>query len=192
VWERQALLRAAPCCGDPLLAERFMKLVDPLRWPRAGLTDAQVREIRRIKARVESERLPRGVDKSMHLKLGPGGLADVEWTAQLIQLRHGHSVPELRTTQTRRALDAAVDAELLAPPDRDVLVEAWNMASSVRNALVLVSGRPSDVLPTDVRTLAALSRVVGYGPGTVATFLDDYRRRARRARAVVERIFFQT
>jgi glutamate-ammonia-ligase adenylyltransferase len=192
VWERQALLRAAPCCGDPLLAERFMKLVEPLRWPRAGLTDAQVREIRRIKARVESERLPRGVDKSMHLKLGPGGLADVEWTAQLIQLRYGHAVPELRTTQTRQALDAAVDAELLAPPDRDVLVEAWNMASSVRNALVLVSGRPSDVLPTDVRTLAALSRVVGYGPGTVATFLDDYRRRARRARAVVERIFFQT
>jgi glutamate-ammonia-ligase adenylyltransferase len=192
VWERQALLRAAPCGGDPLLAERFMKLIDPLRWPRAGLTDAQVREIRRIKARVESERLPRGADRTMHLKLGPGGLADVEWTAQLIQLRHGHAVPELRTTQTRRALDAAVEAELLAPADRDVLVEAWNMANSFRNALVLVSGRPSDVLPTDVRTLAALSRVVGYSPGAVATFLDDYRRRARRARAVVERIFFQT
>jgi glutamate-ammonia-ligase adenylyltransferase len=192
VWERQALLRAAPCGGDPLLAERFMKLIDPLRWPRAGLTDAQVREIRRIKARVESERLPRGADRTLHLKLGPGGLADVEWTAQLIQLRHGNAVPELRTTQTRRALDAAVDAELLAPADRDVLVEAWNTASSVRNGLVLVSGRPSDVLPTDVRTLAALSRVLGYGPGAVATFLDDYRRRARRARAVVERIFFQT
>ena len=192
VWERQALLRAAPCCGDPLLAERFMELVDPLRWPRAGLTEPQVREIRRIKARVESERLPRGVDRSMHLKLGPGGLADVEWTAQLIQLRHGHAVPALRTTQTRRALDAAVDAELLASADRDVLVEAWNTASSVRNALVLVSGRPSDVLPTDVRTLAALARVVGYGHGAVPTFLDDYRRRARRARAVVERIFFQT
>ncbi|HEU4539621.1 MAG TPA: bifunctional [glutamine synthetase] adenylyltransferase/[glutamine synthetase]-adenylyl-L-tyrosine phosphorylase [Jiangellaceae bacterium] len=192
VWERQALLRAAPCCGDALVAERFIELIDTLRWPRSGPTDVQVREIRRIKARVESERLPRGVDRTMHLKLGPGGLADVEWTVQLIQLKHGHTVPELRTTQTIRALDAAVDAGLLDPLDRDVLAEAWKFANAIRNALVLISGRPSDVLPTDVRTLAAVSRVLAYGPGEVATFLDDYRRRARRARAVVERIFFQT
>jgi glutamate-ammonia-ligase adenylyltransferase len=192
VWERQALLRAAPCCGDPLVAERFIELIDPLRWPSAGLTDAQIREVRRIKARVESERLPRGVDRSLHLKLGPGGLSDVEWTAQLIQLRHGHEVPGLRTVQTRRALDAAVDAGLLAAADRDVLVDAWNVANAIRNALVLVSGRPSDVLPTDVRTLVAVSRVLTYGPGEVAAFLDDYRRRARRARAVVERVFFET
>jgi glutamate-ammonia-ligase adenylyltransferase len=190
VWERQALLRAAPCCGDPMVAERFMALIDPLRWPRDGLTDAEVREIRRIKARVESERLPRGVDRSMHLKLGPGGLSDVEWAAQLIQLRHGCAVPELRTTQTRRALDAAVDAELLNRGDRDVLVEAWNFANAIRDSLVLVSGRPSDMLPTDVRTLAAVSRVLGYGSGEIAAFLDDHRRRARRARTVVERIFF--
>ncbi|HEX6234202.1 MAG TPA: bifunctional [glutamine synthetase] adenylyltransferase/[glutamine synthetase]-adenylyl-L-tyrosine phosphorylase [Jiangellaceae bacterium] len=190
VWERQALLRAAPCCGDPMAAERFMALIDPLRWPRDGLTDAEVREIRRIKARVESERLPRGVDRSVHLKLGPGGLSDVEWAAQLIQLRHGCAVPDLRTTQTRRALDAAVDAELLNRGDRDVLVEAWNFANAIRDALVLVSGRPSDMLPTDVRTLAAVSRVLGYGSGEIAAFLDDHRRRARRARTVVERIFF--
>lgn len=191
-WERQALLRAAPCCGDPLLAERFIDLIDPLRWPAGGLSEAQIREVRRIKARVESERLPRGADPSTHLKLGPGGLADVEWAVQLLQLRHASEVPELRTTQTRLALDAATAAGLLEATDRDTLQAAWSLANAVRNAVVLVTGRPSDALPSDTRVLSAVSRVCGYGPGEVATFVDDYRRSARRARAVVERVFYST
>ncbi len=108
VWERQALLRASPLCGQRVLLDRFFALVGPMRWPDGGLTDAEVREIRRIKARVESERLPRGADPSTHLKLGPGGLADVEWTVQLIQLRHAATVDGLRTTRTPHALEAAV------------------------------------------------------------------------------------
>jgi glutamate-ammonia-ligase adenylyltransferase len=190
VWERQALLRAAPCCGDPLLADRFIALVDPLRYPAGGLSDDQIREIRRIKARVESERLPRGADPSTHLKLGPGGLTDVEWVVQLIQLRHAAEVAGLRTTRTRAALDAAVSAQVLEPADRDALRASWDLANSVRNAVVLVTGRSSDSLPSDVRVLAAVSRVLGYGPGETAALVDDYRRSARRARAVVERVFY--
>ncbi len=191
IWERQALLRAAPCCGDPGLAERFIELVDPLRWPSGGLTAGQLREVRRIKARVESERLPRGADPSTHLKLGPGGLADVEWTVQLLQLRHAADVPALRTTRTRVALNAAVEAGLLDGRDRDVLLASWDLANAVRNAVVLVTARPSDALPSDVRVLSAVSRVLGYGPGEAAAFVDEYRRRSRRARAVVERVFYE-
>ncbi|WP_026876909.1 bifunctional [glutamine synthetase] adenylyltransferase/[glutamine synthetase]-adenylyl-L-tyrosine phosphorylase [Jiangella gansuensis] len=190
VWERQALLRAAPCCGDVELLRRFEALIDPLRWPTGGLTDAQVREVRRVKARVESERLPRGADPSMHLKLGPGGLADVEWCAQLLQLRHASTVPRLRTTSTPGALDAATAAGLLAPEDRTMLLEAWRHAAAIRNATVLVTGRPSDMLPKDPTTLAAVSRVLGYAAGTSTVFVDDYHRAARQARAVVERIFY--
>lgn len=190
VWERQALLRAAACCGDPDLGARFIEMIDPLRWPVGGLTDQQVREIRRIKARVESERLPRGADPSTHVKLGPGGMADVEWTVQLLQLRHAADVPALRTTRTRLALAAAADEGLLRPDDKDALLTAWEYANAVRNAVVLVTGRPSDTLPSNVRVLAAVSQVLGHGPGEVATFLDGYRRGARRARAVVERVFY--
>ncbi|TDE13477.1 bifunctional [glutamine synthetase] adenylyltransferase/[glutamine synthetase]-adenylyl-L-tyrosine phosphorylase [Jiangella asiatica] len=190
VWERQALLRAAPCCGDAELLRRFQALIDPLRWPSGGLTDAQVREVRRVKARVESERLPRGADPSMHLKLGPGGLADVEWCAQLLQLRHAWKVPELRTTSTPGALEAATAAGLLAPSDRTVLLAAWRQASAIRNTTVLVTGRPSDMLPKDPRTLAAVSQVLGYAAGQSTVFVDDYHRAARQARAVVERIFY--
>lgn len=191
IWERQALLRAAPCCGDARLGERFSELVDPLRWPSGGLTAEQLREVRRIKARVESERLPRGADPSTHLKLGPGGLADVEWTVQLLQLRHAADVPALRTTRTRAALDAAVGAGVLDEGDRDALQASWDLANAVRNAVVLVTGRSSDALPSDVRVLSAVSRVLGYGPGEAAAFEDEYRRRSRRARAVVERVFYE-
>ncbi|MGH8775110.1 MAG: bifunctional [glutamine synthetase] adenylyltransferase/[glutamine synthetase]-adenylyl-L-tyrosine phosphorylase [Jiangellaceae bacterium] len=189
VWERQALLRAAPLCGPPVVLDRFFDVVDPLRWP-AGLGEAEVREVRRIKARVESERLPRGADPSTHLKLGPGGMADVEWAVQLVQLRHAGAVEGLRTTRTPEALEAAVRAGLLAEDDRSILLAAWRTATAIRNAVVLVTGRGSDAVPRDPRTLAAVSRMLGYAPGASAGFVEDYRKVARRARTVVERIFY--
>jgi glutamate-ammonia-ligase adenylyltransferase len=173
-----------------VLGARFAELADPLRYPEGGLDAAGVREVRRIKARVESERLPRGVDPQTHTKLGPGGLADVEWVAQLLQLRHAYEVPRLRTTRTLSALYGAVAADLLARDDADTLAAAWRLAMRVRNATVLVRGRPSDTLPRNPRELSGIARVLGYPPGTVGELLDDYRRATRRARAVVEREFY--
>ncbi len=147
-WEAQALTRAVPVAGDDDLAARFVALIDPLRWPKDGLPDTAVREIRRIKARVEAERLPRGADPNRHLKLGRGGLSDVEWTVQLLQLQHAHAVPGLRTPSTTGALAAAAAAGLLDPADADILLAAWMLAARVRNATVLWRGRPSDALPT--------------------------------------------
>jgi glutamate-ammonia-ligase adenylyltransferase len=190
VWESQALLRASPVAGDAALGERFVHLVDTLRYPTGGLTEADVREIRRIKARVEAERMPRGADPALHTKLGRGGLADVEWTAQLFQLRHGATVPALRTTRTLDALRAATDAGLLDAADAATLEHAWQLATRVRNALVLVRGRPSDTLPGDTRELAGLGHVLGYAPGGTGQLVEDYLRTTRRARAVVERVFY--
>ncbi|HTY71229.1 MAG TPA: bifunctional [glutamine synthetase] adenylyltransferase/[glutamine synthetase]-adenylyl-L-tyrosine phosphorylase [Actinomycetes bacterium] len=190
VWEAQALLRAEPAAGDADLGQQFVHLVDPVRYPPAGLTEADVREVRRIKARVEGERLPRAADATLHTKLGRGGLADVEWTIQLLQLRHGADVPALRTTRTLQALAAGVAAGLMTPEDASVLAHAWETATSVRNAITLVRGRASDTLPSDVRELAAVARVVGYSPGRTGDLVEDYRRTTRRARAVVERVFY--
>ncbi|AGP58440.1 bifunctional [glutamine synthetase] adenylyltransferase/[glutamine synthetase]-adenylyl-L-tyrosine phosphorylase [Streptomyces rapamycinicus] len=190
VWESQALLRAEPVAGDPGLGERFIELIDPLRYPAEGLGEDAIREIRRLKARMESERLPRGADPTTHAKLGRGGLSDVEWTVQLLQMRHGWAEPGLRTTRTREALAAAHAAELISTEDAQTLDEAWILASRVRNAVMLVRGRPGDTFPTDVRELAAVGRYLGYGPGHVGEMLEDYRRTTRRARAVVERLFY--
>ena len=189
-WEAQALLRADPVIGDSDVCRDFAALVEPLRWPPGGVGDDGVREIRRIKARVDAERLPRGADPATHLKLGRGALADVEWTVQLLQLRHGHRVEGLRTTGTLPALEVAVDADLVAPDDGAALAAAWRLASRLRNAITLVRGRHSDTLPSDPPVRAAVAALLGYPAGDTERLADDYRRTTRRSRAAVERVFY--
>ncbi|MER6316048.1 bifunctional [glutamine synthetase] adenylyltransferase/[glutamine synthetase]-adenylyl-L-tyrosine phosphorylase [Streptomyces sp. NPDC001581] len=189
-WESQALLRAEPVAGDADLGSRFIELIDPLRYPMEGLGEDAVREIRRLKARMESERMPRGADSTLHTKLGRGGLSDVEWTVQLMQMRHAWAEPGLRTTRTRQALAAAHAAGLIPTDEAQILDEAWVLATRVRNAVMLVRGRAGDTFPSEARELAAVGRYLGYAEGTVGEMLDDYRRITRRARAVVEELFY--
>lgn len=191
VWEAQALLRARPIAGDRTLGREFTALVDPIRYPADGLSAASVSEIRRIKARVDAERLPRGADRSTHTKLGLGGLADVEWTVQLLQLQHAGDVPELRTPSTLEGLHEAAEAGLIGAEDAAELEEGWRTATAARNAIMLVKGKPGDQLPRSGRELAAVAVALGYpAGGDPGEFLDDYKRVTRRARAVVERVFY--
>jgi glutamate-ammonia-ligase adenylyltransferase len=189
-WEVQALLRAEPVAGDAGLGEAFGQLADDVRYPAGGMDEHGVREIRRIKARMEAERMPRGVDPALHVKLGPGGLADTEWVAQLLQLRHAGTVPALRTTQTLAALEAARDAGLLADGDATTLADSWLLAARIRNSVTLVRGRGHDVLPTAQPELAAVAQLLGYPPDAAQDLLQDWRRAARRARTVMERVFY--
>jgi glutamate-ammonia-ligase adenylyltransferase len=189
-WEAQALLRAEPIAGDPGLGQSFIALADEFRYPAGGIAEASVREIRRIKARMEAERMPRGTDPALHLKLGPGGLADVEWVVQLVQLRHAFAVPGLRTTRTLAALAAAVQAGLIGADDAAALRSAWLLAARIRDAVTLVRGRASDTLPARHAGLTAVAMLLGYPPDADQDLVQDYRRGARRARAVMERLFY--
>ncbi len=190
-WEAQALLRARACAGDEELGRRFLALIDPVRYPGAGIADDDVREIRRLKGRIDSERLPRGADPGTHTKLGRGGLGDIEWTAQLLQLRHGAHLPALRTPNTTQALRAAQRAGLLDTADTDALIAGWRQATHTRNAILLVRGKPGDQLPGPGRELTGVARALGYPAGFDPAQVDtDYRRRAARAREVVERVFY--
>ena len=190
VWEAQALLRADACIGDRDVCAGFTAMIDPLRFPPAGITDEDVFEVRRVKARVDAERLPRGADPATHLKLGRGGLADVEWTVQLLQMRFAGTVPGLRTTRTLDALRVAVEAEVLEADDAAALEAAWRMASGLRNAIVQVRGRSADSLPRDTRDRAALAHIRGYRPGESDELVNDYLRVTRRARQVVDKVFW--
>jgi glutamate-ammonia-ligase adenylyltransferase len=189
-WEAQALLRARFVAGDTDLGARFLALADRVRYPVGGLAADQIVEIRRIKARVDTERLPRGADPATHAKLGRGGLADVEWAVQLLQLRHGHQIEGLRTPRTLDALTAARGAGLVSTMDATWLARGWMMATRVRNALMLVRGRPTDQLPRQGTELAGVARALGWPPSTEpGAFLDDYLRTMRRSRAAAERVF---
>ncbi|OFJ51107.1 bifunctional [glutamine synthetase] adenylyltransferase/[glutamine synthetase]-adenylyl-L-tyrosine phosphorylase [Mycolicibacterium grossiae] len=188
-WEVQALLRAHCVAGDADLGHRFLLMIDDIRYPPNGVSAEAVQEIRRIKARVDAERLPRGADPNTHTKLGRGGLADIEWTVQLLALRHAHRIPALHNTSTLQSLDAIGAAELVAEGDVDLLRQAWLTATRARNALVLVRGKPTDQLPGPGRQLNAVAVAAGWANGDGGEFLDNYLRVTRRAKTVVRKIF---
>ncbi len=189
-WEAQALLRACLGAGDGELATALLDGVESLRYPEQGITRAQVTEIRKLKARMEVERLPRGSDPKRNTKLGPGGLSDVEWVGQLLQLEYAGRVPRLRHTGTLDVLEAAQDAGLLSSGDARALREAWLMAGELRDAMMLHRGRASDQIPNDPRELAAVAEILHYAKGEASLMVEDYRRRARLARAVMDRVFW--
>jgi glutamate-ammonia-ligase adenylyltransferase len=187
-WELQALVKARPVAGDRELAERFRAEAWARTYP-PRLDPATVAEVRRIKARVEAERLPAGADPRLHLKLGPGGLGDVEWTAQLLQLRVGGARPEVRVQGTLPALAALAAAGALEPGEVAWLADAYRLCLRTRNLAYLVAGRPVDSLPTDTRALDRLARAMGE-PGR-QRLLERYRRATRRARRVVMARFWE-
>ena len=189
-WEFQALLRARPIAGSEELGRAFIELIDPYRYPHE-FTVEQAQQVRRMKARVEHERMPHGADRTRQLKLGRGGLSDVEWLVQLIQLQHAHKVEGLRTTSTLEALEAAVQANLVAAEDAEVLRDAWLLATKIRGGNVLRGVRQSDLLPTLRDALEAVARWSGYTPGSARQLEEDYLRVTRNARKVYERLFFE-
>lgn len=193
-WERQALLRARPAAGPEDLLEEFFRVVDPIRYG-AEPTAGELRDIRLLKARMETERLPRGIEPNRHVKLGPGGLSDVEWVVQLLQLRHAGAVEGLRTTHTLAALEAEVAAGLVQEDDAAILREAWSLASRIRAGNVLATGRTSgvklDVLPRVHRELVLLARLLGYRAGAESALEEDWLRAARRSREVMDRLFWE-
>jgi [glutamine synthetase] adenylyltransferase / [glutamine synthetase]-adenylyl-L-tyrosine phosphorylase len=189
-WEAQALLRARAVAGDADVGGRFIEMIEPLRYPAAGIRPDDLIEVRRIKARVDAERLPRGADPAAHLKLGRGGLSDIEWTVQLLQLRHAATQPTLRDTRTIATLDELGRLDLLTDSEVETLRAAWLLASRIRNATMLARGRQSDSLPGPPQERAAVAYICGYPVGRSEQLLDEYLRLSRRASRVVQDIFW--
>ncbi|MGH9052001.1 MAG: bifunctional [glutamine synthetase] adenylyltransferase/[glutamine synthetase]-adenylyl-L-tyrosine phosphorylase, partial [Acidimicrobiia bacterium] len=188
-WEFQALLKARPAAGDPELGQAFSALVEPFVFPET-LSPEAVREVRQMKARIEAERIDPGEDPDFHLKLGPGGLVDVEFVTQLHQLLHGGRIPELRVGGTLEALDALSRHEILPQAAADALAEAYLFCGGVRNRLFLQAGRARDSLPGEVEEATGLGLSLGYSTRPRASLREDYRRHTRRARRVVDRWFY--
>jgi glutamate-ammonia-ligase adenylyltransferase len=179
-WERQAMTRARAVAGDPALGKGLVDLLAPFVWRTPG--EEEVKEIRRMKARIEAERLPAGEDPDFHLKLGRGALADVEFTVQLLALTH-----DVRSPTTLTALDRLEGIGAVSAADADVLRTAFAFCETARNRAHLISDTAGDSLPQDPLALARLARSLGT---TAAGLRNDYRRVTRRCRAVVERLFY--
>jgi glutamate-ammonia-ligase adenylyltransferase len=187
-WEFQALLRARVVVGSVQLTDEFTALIDLYRYPK-DLAKAKLVEIRRIKARVEAERLPQGANPARHLKLGRGSISDVEWLVQLLQLQHAGSIPDLRTTSTSQALEVLRTHGLLPADDVERLAAGWLIASRCRSAEVLASDKRTDQLPNDLRQLEAMARILEYQPGESQLLEETYLSFTRKARTAFEKHF---
>jgi [glutamine synthetase] adenylyltransferase / [glutamine synthetase]-adenylyl-L-tyrosine phosphorylase len=188
-WEFQALIKARAAAGDRALGDRFVAATRELAFPDRVPSEA-LAEVRHLKARMERERIPRGTDPRRHFKLGPGGLSDVEFAVQVLQLRHGAEARELQVGRTVDALHGAVAAGVLQAADEEVLQSSYRFLSEMRNKLFFISGRPTDVLPPKPEGMEALGIAMGYESQPRQELEEEYLRVTRRCRKVAEPIIF--
>lgn len=189
-WEHQALLKARHVAGDEELGRRFETLARGWAYP-AEFTDADATRMRRMKARIEKERIKKRHDPKRHLKLGPGGLSDVEWTVQMLQQRNGGSNQVVRTTNTLEAIDMLQDESLLDHRDAAWLRDGYRFLSEIRNRLYLMRIRDVDVLPSAPQDLTRLAHSLGYGPTGRQDLEEEHLRHTRHVRRVAEEVFYE-
>ncbi|MGQ0847617.1 MAG: bifunctional [glutamine synthetase] adenylyltransferase/[glutamine synthetase]-adenylyl-L-tyrosine phosphorylase, partial [Actinomycetota bacterium] len=187
-WERLALIKARTVAGDKALEEQFDSIRAEEAFP-ARVSVEMLRSIRHIKARVERERVPRGEDPEFHLKLGRGGMSDIEFVTQLWQLRLGHAYPVLRTTGTLAGVQALSEVGALEEWEAVHLAATYRLCTRLRNRLYLQTGRQHDALPVDGDELARLAESLGYNHR--GELREEYRAMTRRSRRIFEKRFFE-
>jgi glutamate-ammonia-ligase adenylyltransferase len=188
-WEHLALVKARGAAGDAELAERFVRGARGFAF-RGDRTKEALAEIRRLKARMERERIPRGVDPRRHFKLGPGGTSDVEFAVQILQFEQGRDVEPLRVTGTLDALRAGAEHELVPEEDARRLDTSYRWLTRLRNRLFLMMGRPVDVLPTKPEDMEALGIAMGFLEQPRQELEEAYLRTTRVTRRIAEPLIY--
>jgi len=188
-WEFQSLLKARFVAGDEVLGKRFTLAAEDFAYP-DFLPVEKVAEIRRMRVRMEEERVRSPDARRFHFKLGHGGLADVQFAVELSQLRHGGGHPEIRRRHTLEALEALARERLVEDSVSLALGEAYVFLNRVKNALECDRRVRAEAIPPTPEAQLALARRLGYEEFARASFLEDYRRITRRARRAMERVFY--
>jgi glutamate-ammonia-ligase adenylyltransferase len=188
-WEFQALTKAAFAAGSKEIAHRFLAGHTALAFP-DQLRPGTLAEVRHLKARMERERIPRGTDPRRHIKLGPGGMSDIEFAAQILQLEHAAEMPALQVTPTLAAIRAAGELDLISSDDAARLAESYRFLMTLRNKMFFLYGRPVDVLPAKPEDLEALGIAMGEGEQPRQELEERYRATTRRARKVCAHLIY--
>jgi glutamate-ammonia-ligase adenylyltransferase len=188
-WEYQSLLRARFVAGDEALGRRFLSNASDYAYPEA-LTFEQVAAIRRMRVRMEEERIRSIEARRFHFKLGYGSLADVQFAVELSLMFHGFEHPEARRSNTLEALDALRASGSIEDNVAHALEEAHVFLMNVKSSLEIERRVPAEAIPPTPEAQAALARRLGYGEHARRRFLQDYRRVTRRARRAMEQVFY--
>jgi glutamate-ammonia-ligase adenylyltransferase len=186
-WERQSLLKARPVAGDPTLAASFMSMITPYVYRRT-VTSEFVEDIRHNKERIEQKARLEGVEFT-NVKIGYGGIRDIEFTVQLLQLELGGKNPLLRTPTTLEALSRLRQLGVISSTSARELSEDYQFLRTIEHRLQILYEMQTQTMPTDPHELHLLARRSGYASSE--DFTKDYRRRTSRVRLHCERFFYK-
>ncbi len=174
-WERQALIKALPIVGDPKLGKQFLNLIAPFVW-RKSFDLASIEKLKQIKARIHNDS-KKGPPRGFNVKLGAGGIREVEYFVQILQLLYGGKNPSLRCHSTLEALQELVKLNLLTPREAHPLKDAYLFLRKIEHRLQTVNEAQTHNLPTSPPDQEALARRMGYYEEDLnearQRFLDD-------------------
>lgn len=195
LWERQALIKARPVAGDMAFGDEFIRMIQPFVYQRYldGVTLTEIKaDIRRTKGRIEERLVSEGSTLEKHVKLGPGGIRDIEFTVQCLQMIHGAKRKSLCSHNTLEVLAALKESTLLSAADADALMAAYRFLRTVENCIQIEADQQRYSIPDGETEERELARRVGYPHTTeidaLETFRADYRAHTERVRDIFRKI----
>ncbi|NBV90397.1 MAG: bifunctional [glutamine synthetase] adenylyltransferase/[glutamine synthetase]-adenylyl-L-tyrosine phosphorylase, partial [Actinobacteria bacterium] len=187
-WEFQALMKARASAGDLPLSERFIDAVSPLVWT-ASVKPGFVSDVQEMRSMV-LEQIP-AKEAERELKLGRGGLRDVEFAVQLLQLVHGRSDVMVRSPNTIHALEQLSTWGYVGREDAAKLANAYRFMRTLEHRIQLLVMTRTHVLPTDEQNLRQLGRSMGFFQEPTAELIATWKQQATIIRRIHEKLFFR-
>ena len=186
-WERQAMIKARAAAGDQMLGYAFVTGVAPFVYPER-LEPAAIDDVRRTKVRLEEYIRQRGKEL-IEVKRGRGGIRDVEFAVQLLQIVHGRRNPTLRSPNTLAALQALADEGYVAEADANALAEAYRFLRQLEHRLQIVRDLQTHDLPSDPHARTTIARSLGLIDAE--RLQEEYDRTTGLVRSIHERLFYR-
>lgn len=159
-WERQALIKVRPIAGDADLGKQFLQAIEPFVY-RQYLSSAEISEIKAIKRKIEQRAIKQG-DDTRDVKTGYGGIRDIEFVIQFLQLLNGGELPSVRNSNTLQAITALLRTDCLTPTEGEILEKGYRFLRRVEHRLQLLSDLQTHHLPERVDELRRLAFRLGY------------------------------
>ena len=191
LWERQALIKARPVAGDTDFGVEFIRMIQPFVYQRYldGVTLNEIKnDIRNTKTRIEERLLGERIDIEKHVKLGPGGIRDIEFTVQCLQMIHGGKSRSLCSQNTLKTLNALETNGLLESEDVAILSQSYRFLRRVENAIQIEADQQRYSVPAKLNEETQLARKLGYKENALETFQQDYRKHTSQVRGIFEKV----